>query len=170
MSSGETGHTNTTEGARIIEATALVLTRMRFAFVNVGLATWPSKTLRTIAHKRTGRIDTDTIMLAGRSLIAFVDVLRTINTFITGGTRTSIGAINRTCITDGIGMARIRGAGIIQVTEKTRFTGCTAAIERTDAIYASGTIQTGCCGTVVDILTAIRAIPTIDTDARIGTR
>ena len=40
------------------------MARMRLALVHIRLAPWPRETLRTVARKRSGRVDADSIVLA----------------------------------------------------------------------------------------------------------
>lgn len=142
---------------------------MTFAFINISLAAWPSKSLWTIASKRPRCINTDTIVFARRSLVTFIDVFGAVNAFVTRRTRARKRSIYRACIANSIGMTRIRGASILQMAQETRFTRRTMAIEASHAIDTGCTVETGCIHTIVDVHTAIRSRPAIDTNTRITT-
>lgn len=88
---------------------------MAFAFVHVRLAPWSRESLRTIASKRTRRVHTDSVMLTRRTLIALVNILRAVDTLVTGCTRACERSIYRTRVTDSVRMTRIRRARIVQM-------------------------------------------------------
>lgn len=90
---------------------------MTFAFVDICLTAWSRKSLRTIARKRTRCIHTNAVMFTWRTLIAFVNVHRTIDALVTGRTRTRKRSVNRTGVTDRIMMARIRCTCIVQMAQ-----------------------------------------------------
>jgi len=53
------------------------------------------------------------------TLFAFVDVFGTIDSFVAGSTRTSVRTVDRTCVTYGIGVTRVRRARVIKVAQET---------------------------------------------------
>lgn len=164
----ESWHANATERARIVQAAALVLARMRFAFVDVRLAARPGESLGAVAHERARRIHTDAIVFARRSLVAFINILGAVDALVAGRTGARVGAIDRTRVANGIGMTRIRGAGIVQVAQQTRLARRAATVEAANAIDTGGAIKAGRLHTIVDVLAAIAARPAVHADATVG--
>lgn len=142
---------------------------MRLAFIYVRLASRSRKALRTVARKRAGRIHANAVVFARRSLLTLVNVLRTIDTLVAGRTRARERAVDRTGVTNGVRMARIRGARIVQVTQQARLSGRTLAQEAAHAINACGSVKAGRAHTVVNVHTAIRPRPSVDADTGIAT-
>lgn len=62
-----TWHTDTSEGARIVQTGTVVLTRVRLTLVDVGLTARTGEPLGAVAHERTRRVDADTVVFARRS-------------------------------------------------------------------------------------------------------
>lgn len=161
MASTLTWHANASECAGIVETASIILAWMTFAFVHIGFTSRTSESLRTIASKRTGCIHANAVVFARWSLIAFVNVFGTVNAFVATGTGTCVGSVDRARITNGIRMAWIRCASIVQMAQQARFTRNTATIKTTNTIDTGGTIKTGRISAIVDIFTAIRSSPSI---------
>lgn len=51
------------------------------------------------------------------TLEALVDVFRTVGAFVALSTRASKRTVNGTCLAYGIGVARVRSAGIVQMAQ-----------------------------------------------------
>lgn len=135
---------------------------MALTFVHIGLTSWSSKPLWAIARKRSGCIYANAIMFARWSLIAFVNIFSTIDTFIARCTWACIRSIHRTCITNGIRMAWIWCTSIIQMAQKTRFAWYAAAIKAANTINTGSTVKTSRISAIVNIFTAIRSCPSIN--------
>lgn len=140
---------------------------MTFTFVNIGFASWPGKSLRAITSEWTGCIDANTVVFTRWSLITFINIFGTIDSFVARCTRTRVWSIDWAGITNGIWMAWIRCASIIQMTQKTRFARNATTIKCTNSINTGSTVETCCTSTIVYIFTAICTSPTIYTDARV---
>lgn len=168
LNARESRHTNTPERPRIVQAAAVVLARMTLALVHVRLASRPSESLRTVARKRSRCVHTNAVVFARRSLVALVNVLRTIDALVAGRTRTRKRSVDRARIAQCIRMARIRCARIVQVTQQTRFPGRTPTIETAHAIQARRPIEAGRVHAVVDVLATVRSRPAVHADARIA--
>lgn len=123
--------------------------------------------MRAVAHKRSWGIHTDAIVFTRRALITFIDILGTIDSLVASGTRAGVGSIDGTGVTDGIRMAGIRGARIVQMTQQTRLACRAAAIEATDTIDTGGSVKAGSLHTIIDILATVAARPTVHTDATV---
>lgn len=141
---------------------------MAFAFVDIRFASRSRETLRAIARKRSGRVDALSIVFAWRALHAFVDVFGAVDAFVAGCTRARVRTIHRTRIANGIRMARIRGARIVQMAQQTRFPGNAATNETSDTVDACRTIEAGRIRAVVDVYAAIGSSPTVHANARIS--
>jgi hypothetical protein len=60
-----TRHTNASERSRIVQTGSVVVARMGFAFVHVGLASWSGEALGAVAGEAAGGVDADAVVLAG---------------------------------------------------------------------------------------------------------
>lgn len=168
LDSRETRHTHTPERSRIVQTASLILARMTFALIHIRLATRTSESLRTVTRKRSRSVHTNPVMLTRRSLVTFIDVLRTVNSLVSRSTRTRKRSIYRTRITQRVRMARIRCARIIQMAQQSRFAGRTTTIEAAYSIDARRTIKARGVHTVVNVLAAIRSRPAVNADTRIA--
>jgi hypothetical protein len=91
---------------------------MGFAFVHVGLASWSGEALGAVAGEAAGGVDADAVVLAGGTLFALVDVFRTIDALVSRSAAAGVRTIDGTGITNRIGVTRIAGACIVQVTQE----------------------------------------------------
>lgn len=96
------------------------------------------------------------------TFFTFVNIFGTVDSFVATGTGTDVRSVNRTGVADGACVARVTGARVFQMTEKSRFARRTMAIEGSNAVIASGAIETSCIIAIVYILATIRAGPAID--------
>ena len=117
-----TWHANASESAALVQTGAVVLARIRVAFVDVDLAARSGESARAVALERSGRVDAQSVVFARRAGFAFVDVFRAVDSFEAVGTRTQVGAVDGTRFATGAGVARIRCAGVVQMTQQTSFT------------------------------------------------
>lgn len=113
-------------------------------------------------------------MFTRRSLFAFVDVFGTIDSFVAGSTRTSVRTVDRTCIAYGIGMTRVGRARVVKVAQKTGLSVCALAVETADPVDASGAVETGGPGAIVNVHRTVLSSPAVYANAivrsqRIGT-
>lgn len=53
------------------------------------------------------------------TLFTFVDVLGTIDSFVAGRTRTSVGTVDRTCVAYSISVTRVGRTRVVQMAQKT---------------------------------------------------
>lgn len=141
---------------------------MALALVHVRLAARPREALRTVARKRAGRVHADAVVLARRSLLALVNVLRAVDALVPGRARARERAVDRTGVAQGVRVARIRRARIVQMAQQPRFALGAATVEAAHAIDAGGPIEAGRVHAVVDVLAAIGARPAVDADARVA--
>lgn len=140
---------------------------MRLAFVDIRLTARPREPLGTVAGKRTGRINADSVVFARRSLLALVNVLGTINALIAGGTRAGERAIDWARVTNGVRVARIRCTGIVQMAQQSSLSGRAQTHKAAHAIDTGRPIKAGRTVTVVNVDAAIGSVPSVDTNARI---
>lgn len=162
-------HAHTPERSRIVQTAAIVPTRMTLALVHVRLASRPRESLRTVARKRSGRIHTDSVVLARRSLLTLVDVLGAIDALVTGSARARKRPIDRTRIANGVRMARIRCARIVQMTQQPGFALRAPAIEAAHTIDTRGPVEACRIHTIIDVRAAIGARPAVHANARVST-
>jgi hypothetical protein len=113
-----TGHADASEGARVVQAGAVVLTRMRLALIHVRLAARSREALRAVAGKRARRVDAHAVVLTWGPLLTLVDVLAAVHPLVAARTRASVRSVDGTSVTNSIGMARVRRAGVVQVTQE----------------------------------------------------
>jgi hypothetical protein len=57
-------------------------------------------------------------MLTGRPLLALVDVLAAIHPLVAAGAWARVRAVDGTSVTDCVGVARVRRAGVVQVAQQ----------------------------------------------------
>lgn len=141
---------------------------MTLALVHVRLAARSRKALRTIARKRAGRIHANAVVLARQSLFAFVNVLTAIGALVTAGARTRKRTVNGTGIAQGIRVARIRCARIVQMAQQSGFAFGAATIETAHAIDACRSVEAGRRKAIVNVFTAIGARPAVDANASVA--
>lgn len=141
---------------------------MTLAFIDIRLASRSRETLRAIACKRTGCVHALAVVFAWRTLHTFVDVFGAVDAFVAGCTGTRVRAIHRTRVTNGVRMAWIRRARIIQMAQQTRLARNAATNETADAIDTCRAIETSRIRTIVDVDTAIGASPSVYANARVS--
>lgn len=168
LGAGKAGHAHATEGSRVVQAASVVVARMRFALVHVRLATWPGESLRAVAGERSRSVDADSIVLARGSLFALVNVLGAVGAFVARGTGAREGAIDRTRVTNGVRVAGIRSASIVQVAQQSRLSRCATAHETAHTVDAGRAIEAGRTVAVVDVNAAIGAGPAVYANARVA--
>lgn len=105
-------------------------------------------------------------MLTRRSFFALVDVLATIHAFVPRGARASVGSVDGRRVADGIRVAWVGGARIIQVAQQSCLPGRALAIEAAHPIHARGSVEARRSLTIVDVLAARGSRPAVDADAR----
>lgn len=163
-----TWHAYASKCARIVEAAAIVLARMAFALVDIRFAPRPRESLRTVARKRTGRVDALAVVLARRALHTLVNVFRAIDAFVAGRTGARVRSIHRTRVADGVCVAWIRCARIVQVAQQSRFARNAATNETANAVDACRPVEAGRIRAIVDVDAAIGSRPAIHANARIS--
>lgn len=161
---GVAWHAKTSE-APSIDASSLVLARIRLAFVDVLLAPTTLETVGTVAPVRTGSVDTNAIVFARRAFVALVDVLVAFRTHKTTWASTSVRPVDYTRVTYGSCIARIGCTGVVEVTQQSRFVGRAFAIIRGHSVVTNASIQTRLWGTVVHVNFAVVPLVAVDTDA-----
>lgn len=142
---------------------------MRFALVHIRLATWPSESLGAVAGERSRRVHANTVVLTRRSLLALVNVLRTVDPLVARRTGASERAIDRTRVADCIRVAGIRRTCVVQMAQKSSLARRTAADKAADTVDTGGAIEASRTVTIVDIDAAIGPCPAVDTYARVTT-
>lgn len=167
LSSSKTRHADASKGPRIVQAGTVILTRMRLALVHIRLASRTRESLRAIAGEGSGRVHANTIVLARRTLRALINVLGTVQSFVSGGARTGEGSVDRAGITNRALVTWIRRTGIIEMTKQSGLSIRALAIEAADAIDASCAVETGCACTVINVDAAIGSGPAIHAYTRI---
>jgi len=163
-----TWHANASESAALVQTGAVVLARIRVAFVDVDLAARSGESARAVALERSGSVDAQSVVFARRAGFAFVDVFRAVHSFEAVGTRTQVGAVDGTRFATGTGVARIRGASVVQMTQQTSFAWGTLAVEAADTIVTGGAIEASGTGAVINVLRTISSGPSVDANARIS--
>lgn len=160
---------------------------MRLALVDVGLAARSGEALGAVARERSGRVDADAVVFAGGScsgrmscgldwsvlegvwveltLIALVNVLGAVDALVAHRARARERPVDRAGVADGVRMARVRGAGVVQMAQQTRLAGRTPAVEASDAVDAGRPVEAGRVHAVVDVVAAVRPVPAVDADA-----
>jgi hypothetical protein len=118
-----TRHADTAEGARVVQAGAVILARVRLTLIHIGLTARSRETLRAVAGKRARRVHAVPIVLTRRPLFTLIDVLTAVHSFVPTSTRTRIGAIDGARVADRICVAWIGCARIIQMAQQPCGTG-----------------------------------------------
>ena len=85
-----TRHADAAEGAAFIEAGAVILAGIRIALVDVDLAARSREAPRAVALERSRRIHAEAVVLARRSRLAFVNVLRAVDALEALGARAHV--------------------------------------------------------------------------------
>lgn len=104
-------------------------------------------------------------MLAGKALLALVDVLRAVDALVSRRTRTDVAAVDGGGVAHGSGMAWVAGTRVVEVTQQPSLARRALAQEGSHAVYAGGTVEASRPGAVVDILGTVVSRPPVDTDA-----
>merc|ERR1711946_25042 len=104
-----TRHADAAESPALIQAGPVVLARIRVAFVDVDLAAGAGEPARAVALEGARRVDAEAVVLAGRSRLALVDILRAVDPFESFGAGAHVGSIDGAGVAYGTGMAGIRG-------------------------------------------------------------
>lgn len=78
-------------------------------------------------------------------------------------------AVDRVGVAVGALVARVADARIVEVAQQTCAPMRTFAVEGSHTVMASGTLETGGTGTVINVLTAVLASPPIDTHTVVAT-
>lgn len=115
IKSSHTWHADASKCPRVVQTASIILARMTLTFINIRLASRTRETLRAIACKRTGCVHALAVVFAWRTLHTFVDVFGAVDAFVAGRTRARVRTIHRTRVTNGVRMAWIRRARIIQM-------------------------------------------------------
>lgn len=100
------------------------------------------------------------------TLLALVNVLRAVDSLVSGGTGALVAAIDGTGVADGVNVTGLRGAGVLEMAQQPGFARCAATVEASDAVDTGGTVETRGARTVVDVGAAVGPGPTVDADAR----
>ena len=107
-------------------------------------------------------------MLARRSGLTFINIFSTVDSFESFRAGAHVRAVDGTRVADGAGVARIGGAGVVQVAQQPRLPRRALTEEAADAVVARGAVETGGAGAVVDVLRTVGARPAVDADARVA--
>ena len=91
----DTWHADATKGAALAETGAIVLAGIRVAFVDVDLAARAGEAARAVALEGARRVDAEAVVLAGRSRLALVDILRAVDPFESFGAGAHVGSCNK---------------------------------------------------------------------------
>lgn len=169
LCTSKSGHANTSKSSGVIKTRTLVLTGMGLAFIDVGLAAGASETLGAVTGETSRCVYTNSVMFTRRTLLTLIDILRTVNALVSRGAGAGIAAIDGARIADGVHVAGVGGARVLQVTQQPSLAGSAATVEAAHAVNASGSIETGCPGAVINVGTAIWAGPPVHANAREST-
>lgn len=90
-----TRHADAAESPALIQAGPVVLARIRVAFVDVDLAAGAGEPARAVALEGARRVDAEAVVLAGRSRLALVDILRAVDPFESFGAGAHVGSCNK---------------------------------------------------------------------------
>lgn len=144
------------------------MTGVRLAFVDVDFAPGAREPLRAIARKTARSVHANSVVLARRPLLAFIDIFRTIDPFVSRGTAALIRTIYGTGIAYCVGVARIARTSIVEMAQKSGFPGRALAIETANPVDARGAVKARRACAIVDVFRTVRPLPSVDADARVA--
>lgn len=98
-------------------------------------------------------------------MITLVDVLGAVDPLVAHRARARERPVDRTGVTDGIRVARIGSARVVQVAQQSRLAGRTPAVEAADAVDTGRPVEAGRVHAVVDVVAAVRTVPAVHADA-----
>lgn len=87
------------------------------ALIDVSFAARSGESLGAVTLERPGRVDTNAAVLARGALLTLVDVLGAVDASITAWARANVRSIDGAGLAVGSGVARVAGAGIIQMAQ-----------------------------------------------------
>lgn len=159
-------HTDAGVISYLVQAGGVIQARIGATFVDVLLTAGARVTRSAITGERAICIHTRaTVLTWVWPDDTLIDVVRTRAALVTRGAVTVKHAIDWICVALSSHLARITGAGIINVTQQTSFASRAAADERRNTINAGGSSGAGFRGTVIDVLRAVWAAPAVHTHA-----
>lgn len=166
---GVTWHTDASESSSFVNAGSLVQAGIGVALVDVDLTPRAGEALGTPTFEGSGSVDTLAVMFAWSTCFkTFVDILIALCSI------ESWRAIAGVIPTHGIGVAprprvaRITGAGILQMTQKPSFSRRTFAVKSANPIMTSSSIETVPLDTVILVGLAVPAHEPVDADALVA--
>jgi hypothetical protein len=98
---------------------------------------------------------------------AFVNILVAVCTRVPLRAATGVGPVEDARVTNGCSVARVGGAGIVEVTVKPCSTRWTLAVEAGDFIMANSAMKAGLGRAVVNVVLTIGTLKAVHTNARI---
>lgn len=164
----EAGRTDTLVAAQLIETGAIVLAWMRFALVDVNLATGPGETRLALATIGSGRVDAKAAVLARGADGAFVVVNGAVGAAISCGAVADCVTIDGRRVAGGVLVAGRVEAAVVELAEDAGLAGRTLAVELALAVVAGGARLARGLLAVVDVLAAVWTGPAVDTDALVA--
>lgn len=141
------------------------MTGVALALVDVDLTPGPSEPLGAVTLEGAGSVDTGAIVFTREAILALINILGAVDTFVPRGAGTDVPTVDGGRITHGPGVAWVAGTRIIQVAQQPSLAWSTLAEERAHTVNAGGTIEASSPSAVINVLRAVVASPSIDTDA-----
>lgn len=161
----ESCHADAGELSDPVKASGLIVAGSREALVYVGLTPWARVPAPTLALERTLGVHTFPKVLARVGTNgALIHILVTGTPCEAWGASADGTPIHGVSVTDGIFVARVTDASIIQVAQEPSLAHRTGTIEGSHPVMARGSMEADSCSTVIDVLTTALPRPAIDTD------
>lgn len=98
-------------------------------------------------------------------MFALIDVFRAVKSLVARCAGAGVGAVDGAGVTDGVSVAGIGCARVIEVAEKTSLPRRALAVKRPNPVDAGGAVEASCACAVVDVDRAFWTSPAVDADA-----
>lgn len=165
----ETCHADARELADSVQACSLVATGAGETLVDIGLTARARVAAAALAQEGALGVDAAAQVLARvGSDGTLVHVLIARATREARGTGANGPAVHGVGVTNGIFMAWIADAGVIQVAEEAGLAHGAGAVERSHTVVAGGPVETHGRGAVINVLAATLARPAVDTHTAVA--
>lgn len=170
MHAFETWHAEACEPSNLVQAGGIILARIRMALIDVHLTAGACVTLQTLTVEGAFCIHTFSSMFTRITIGhgTFIHIISAGSPLVALWTGADVLPIQGVGVTQRPLVARVANARIIQVTQKTRLSFWACAGEGGHTVNAGGARSAGSKGAVINILAAVVAAPSIDTDTSIA--
>jgi len=162
-------HTDASESPSFINTSSLVQARIGITLVDVDFTPRACESLGTSAFEGSRGVNTLAVMFTWSTCFkTFVDILIALRSIESWGAVAGIISTHRIGVTPRTRVARITGARIFQVTQKSSFARWTFAVKPSNSIMASSSVKTVSLHAVILVGLTVPSHESIDADTLIS--